>query len=77
MSNPLLKGLGILLVSAGVAGLAASAYAMYKLGVSSPDGEGMTIAEKGIAAAVVGTASFLAGLWVLRLARGDTDSPPR
>ena len=74
MSSPVLKALGILLVSVGIVGLAGSAYAMYRLGVSSPDATGVGIAKKGIAAAVAGTGAFLAGLWLLRLSRGGSDS---
>lgn len=74
MHRPVLKVAAVLLVAAGVVLLGLAGYAMYLLGVSEGSSEGASLAKRGIAAALAGTVSFVAGLWALRAARPDEES---
>ena len=69
MPPRLLSVLGVLLLVGGVLFLGLSAYAMYRIGVSESVDDS-AYAKRGIAAALVGTALFLGGLWAGREARG-------
>ena len=68
MRPRLLRVLGVFLIVGGVILLGASAYAMYRLGVSESV-DGASYAKRGISAAVGGTALFLGGLWATGEAR--------
>ena len=74
MRERLLRGAGLSFLLLGVLLLAASAYAMYRLGTT--DGSDKpSLAREGIGEAVGGAVSFLIGLGAIRWSRGDEDPP--